>query len=161
MEGHRPLVCEVQALVAPTPHANPRRVASGLDSQRLALLLAVLERRAGVRLAEADVYASSVGGLRLAEPAVDLALCLAIASARADRGVRPDMVALGEVGLAGEVRLVAQTERRLAEAARLGVTSALLPHAYDGADHGLTLHRARDVRTALGMGLDDSGPARP
>jgi DNA repair protein RadA/Sms len=160
MEGHRPLVCEVQALVAPSALANPRRVASGLDSQRLSLLLAVLERRAGVRLSDADVYASSVGGLRLSEPSVDLALCLAIASARSDRGVRRAMVALGEVGLAGELRLVAQTERRLAEAARLGLSTALLPHAYDGADHGLTLLRARDVRTALDTGLDGSGPVR-
>jgi DNA repair protein RadA/Sms len=161
MEGHRPLVCEVQALVAHSHLTNPRRVASGVDGQRLSLLLAVLERRAGVRLAESDVYASSVGGLRLVEPAVDLALCLAVASARSDRGVAPGLVALGEVGLAGELRLVAQTERRLAEAARLGLGRALLPHAYDGADHGLTLLRARDVRTALAMALEDGGPARP
>jgi hypothetical protein len=89
MEGHRPLVCEVQALVAHSHLANPRRVASGLDGQRLSLLVAVLERRAGVRLAESDVYASSVGGLRLVEPAVDLALCLAVASARPTAGWRP------------------------------------------------------------------------
>jgi DNA repair protein RadA/Sms len=120
-EGQRPLVCEVQALVAGTQLANPRRVASGLDGQRLALLLAVLERRAGVTVSDHDVYVSSVGGVRLTEPAVDLALCCAVASSRLDKPVKPGLVAIGEVGLAGEVRLVAQTERRLAEAARLGL----------------------------------------
>jgi DNA repair protein RadA/Sms len=161
MEGQRPLVCEVQALVAASALPNPRRVASGLDSQRLSLLLAVLERRAGIRLSDADVYVSSVGGLRLGEPSVDLALCLAIASARADVGVRAGMVALGEVGLAGELRLVAQTQRRLSEASRLGLGTALLPHAYDGPDYGLTLLRARDVHTALALGIDGGGPGRP
>jgi DNA repair protein RadA/Sms len=153
MEGHRPLVCEVQALVADSTLANPRRVASGLDSQRLSLLLAVLERRADVKVGGADVYVSSVGGLRLAEPSVDLALCLAVASAAAEKGLRPGMLALGEVGLAGELRLVAQTGRRLAETARLGLGSVLLPHAYDGADFGLELLRASDLRTALSLGL--------
>jgi DNA repair protein RadA/Sms len=160
LEGHRPLVCEVQALVAPSQLTNPRRVASGVDGQRLALLLAVLEQRAGVKVSNADVYASSVGGLRLVEPAVDLALCLAVASAAGDVPVGDRILALGEVGLAGELRLVAQTERRLAEAARLGLRGVLLPHAYDGADHGLRLLRARDLRTALARGFEAGGPAR-
>jgi DNA repair protein RadA/Sms len=153
LEGQRPLACEVQALVATTQLANPRRVASGLDAQRLALLLAVLERRAGVRVSDRDVYVSSVGGVRLTEPAVDLALCCAVASSQLDRPVSGGLVAIGEVGLAGEVRLVAQTERRLAEAARLGVQGALLPHAYDGEDFGLTIHRTTDLRRALELAL--------
>ncbi len=163
LEGQRPLLCEVQALVATSDLANPRRVASGLDSQRLSLLLAVLDRRAEVRTVHHDVYVSSVGGLRLVEPVVDLALCLAVASARLDLPVRAGMVALGEVGLAGEVRQVARIERRLAEAARLGLRSALLPHAYDGDDHGLRLLRVRDVLGALEHGLERPprvGPAQ-
>jgi DNA repair protein RadA/Sms len=153
LEGTRPLACEVQSLVADTTLANPRRVASGLDGQRLALLVAVLDRRADVVLRQHDVYASTVGGVRLTEPAVDLALCLAVASSRGDVPVARGVVALAEVGLAGDLRLVAQTERRLAEAARLGFSAALLPHAYDGPDFGLQVHRARDVAGALGAGL--------
>lgn len=153
LEGRRPLACEVQALTAPTQQANPRRVASGLDASRLNLLVAVLDRRTHVRVRDQEVYASSVGGVRLSEPAVDLALCLAIASIVDDRAVPRDLVALGEVGLAGELRLVAQTERRLAEASRLGFGRALLPAAYDGDAFGLRLLRARDLRQALAAGL--------
>ncbi|MEX0658625.1 MAG: DNA repair protein RadA [Egibacteraceae bacterium] len=153
LEGRRPLACEVQALTAPTSMVNPRRVASGLDASRLNLLVAVLARRTDVQVGAQEVYASSVGGVRLSEPAVDLALCLAIASSAADRAVPRDLVALGEVGLAGELRLVAQTERRLAEAARLGFDRVLLPAAYDGAASGLRLLRARDLRQALTAGL--------
>ena len=160
LEGRRPLACEIQGLVAETTLANPRRVASGLDAQRLSLLLAVLEQRAGVALANRDVYVSSVGGLRLTEPAVDLALCLAVASSRGNRPVPRDLVALGEVGLAGEVRLVARTEQRLAEASRLGFGSALLPAAYDGAAHGLELHRVGDLRRALAVALRGQDGAR-
>ncbi len=153
LEGRRPLACEVQALVAPTNLANPRRVASGLDAQRLALLVAVLQRRVALALGDRDVFASSVGGVRLAEPAVDLALCLAIASSRRDAPVPRDLVVLGEVGLAGELRRVAATERRLAEAQRLGFAGAVLPAAYDGPAYGLRLHRARDLRQAMLAGL--------
>ena len=153
LEGRRPLACEVQALVAPTALANPRRVASGIDAQRLSLLVAVLERRVGVPLSDRDVFVSSVGGVRLGEPAVDLALCLAIASSRRDAPVARRLVALGEVGLAGELRLVTQTERRLAEAARLGFGGALLPAAYDGPAFGLQLHRSRNLSEALAAGL--------
>lgn len=153
LEGRRPLACEVQALTAPTQQVNPRRVASGLDASRLNLLVAVLDRRTHVRVGDQEVYASSVGGVRLSEPAVDLALCLAIASSADDRAVARDLVALGEVGLAGELRLVGQTERRLAEASRLGFDRALLPAAYDGDAFGLRLLRARDLRQALAAGL--------
>ncbi|MGH8908733.1 MAG: DNA repair protein RadA [Egibacteraceae bacterium] len=154
LEGRRPLACEVQALVAPSGiPANPRRVASGLDSARLSLLVAVCHRRAAVSLSDQDVFASTVGGIRLVEPATDLALCLAIASSRCDRPVPRDLVVFGEVGLAGELRLVAQTERRLAEAARLGFRRALLATAYDGPDSGLELRRGRDLAEAIGVAL--------
>lgn len=153
LEGRRPLACEVQALVDPTSFPNPRRIASGFDSARLNLLVAVLGRRAGVALERHDVYVSSVGGVRLTEPAVDLALCLAVASSRQERPASRALVAIGEVGLAGELRLVTQTERRLAEAARLGFAEALLPAAYDGDGSGLRLHRARDLTQALAVGL--------
>ncbi len=153
LEGRRPLACEVQALVAGTNQVNPRRVASGLDAARLGLLVAVLDRRADVKLADRDVYASSVGGVRLTEPAVDLALCLALASARRDQAVPRDLVAVGEVGLAGELRLVTQTERRLAEAARLGFGRALVPAAYAGGDAGLRVDRVPSLARALEDGL--------
>jgi len=153
LEGRRPLACEVQALVAPTSLANPRRVASGLDSARLSLLVAVCERRAGLGLADRDVFASTVGGIRLVEPAADLALCLAIASSRRDHPLSRDVVALGEIGLAGEVRLVAQTERRLSEAARLGFRRALVPAAYDGPRFGLALRRVGDLVEAMSAAL--------
>lgn len=156
LEGRRPLACEVQALVSSTTLTNPRRVASGLDSQRLSLLVAVLERRASVPLGTCDVYTSSVGGVRLSEPAVDLALCLAIASSRLDVAVGAGLVALGEVGLAGELRLVAQTQRRLSEAARLGFGGAVVPAAYDGPAYGLQLQRARNLAGALKQGLPGS-----
>jgi DNA repair protein RadA/Sms len=149
IEGRRPLACEVQALVAPSSLANPRRVASGLDSARLSLLVAVCERRAGLGVANQDVFASTIGGIRLLEPATDLALCLAVASSRRDQPVPRDLVVLGEVGLAGELRLVAQTERRLSEAARLGFRRALLPAAYDGPGFGLALRRAGDLVEAM------------
>ena len=153
LEGRRPLACEVQALVANTQLTNPRRVASGLDSQRLNLLIAVLERRAGIDLSSRDVYASSVGGVRLSEPAVDLALCFAVASSRLEVPVPSGTILVGEVGLAGELRLVAQTQRRLSEAARLGFRSAVVPAAYDGPASGLRLQRARDLPNALDLGL--------
>lgn len=159
LEGRRPLACEVQALVDDSPLTNPRRVASGLDGQRLNLLVAVLNRRGKVNLRNHDVYASSVGGVRLTEPAVDLALCLAIASSAANAPTPRGLVALGEVGLAGELRLVAQVQRRLAEAARLGFTGALVPAAYDGPAYGLQLQRARDLQGALDAGLTALRPA--
>lgn len=153
LEGARPLACEVQALVDSSRLTNPRRVGSGVDTQRLALLLAVLQRRAELGVSECDVYVSSVGGVRLSEPAVDLAVCLALASSRSDRPVARGLVAIGEVGLAGEVRLAAGTGRRLSEASRLGFETAVLSAAYDGPAHGLHLLGVRDLKRALGVGL--------
>ncbi|HEY0499444.1 MAG TPA: DNA repair protein RadA [Kutzneria sp.] len=127
MEGKRPLLAEVQALVAKTGLPAPRRAVSDLDSARLAMILAVLERRGRVRLTDQDVFSAAVGGMRITEPAADLAIALAVASAAVDAALPADVVAVGEVGLAGEIRRVTGVGRRLAEAARLGFTRALVP----------------------------------
>ncbi|HEY3747844.1 MAG TPA: DNA repair protein RadA [Pseudonocardiaceae bacterium] len=127
MEGKRPLLSEVQALVSKSYLPSPRRAVSGLDSARVAMTLAVLEKRGRMRLGEQDVYAATVGGMRVIEPAADLALTLAVASAHQDTPLPADLVVIGEVGLAGEVRRVPNVARRLAEAARLGFHRALVP----------------------------------
>ncbi|HWD44001.1 MAG TPA: DNA repair protein RadA [Actinomycetota bacterium] len=127
LEGRRPLVTEIQALVVPTGVAVPRRTAQGLDAARLAILVAVLDRRARISLAGNDVFAATAGGVRITEPAADLAVCLALASSARDRQVPPDLITFGEIGLGGEVRPVPQLPRRLAEAARLGFRRALVP----------------------------------
>lgn len=127
MEGYRPLLVEVQALVTKTNLPAPRRSVSGLDANRLALLVAVLANRTGTTLANSDVYLSAVGGVRISEPGADLAVCLALASAAEGRALPHDLVAIGEVGLGGELRQVAHTVRRLAEASRLGFTRAVIP----------------------------------
>jgi len=127
LEGKRPLVTEVQALLVATTAPSPRRTTSGLDSSRVAMILAVLEKRAGVPVRQADCYASTVGGVRLSEPASDLAIALAMASSVSDRALPPGTVAMGEVGLAGEIRAVTGIPRRLAEAARLGFRGAVVP----------------------------------
>jgi DNA repair protein RadA/Sms len=150
MEGARCLLVEVQALVVPCPGAGGplRRSASGFDSARLALLLAVLERRAGLALWQSEVYVSVAGGARIAEPGADLAVCLALASAATDVALPSDLVALGEVGLGGEIRQVANTPRRLSEAARLGFGRAAVP---EGAPEGgpLLLERFSTVSGAV------------
>jgi DNA repair protein RadA/Sms len=133
VEGKRPLLAEVQALVAGKDIPSPRRAVSGLDSSRVAMVLAVLDRRARIRLSDADVFTATVGGMRMTEPAADLAVALAVASAKTDRPLPAGLVVLGELGLTGEIRRIAGLERRLAEAARLGFTAALIP-----ADSGLT-----------------------
>jgi DNA repair protein RadA/Sms len=127
LEGTRPLLVEVQALVAPAGYGTPARRASGVDPTRLALLLAVLGRRAGVGLGSHDVYANLAGGLSIAEPGLDLAVALALASSMRDRPVDRDTVAMGEVGLLGELRPVSGLDRRLREAARLGFQRAVVP----------------------------------
>ena len=127
VEGTRPLLVEVQALVAPTPYQPPRRTADSVDIKRIQLLLAVLEKRVKLPLGAADVYVKVAGGIRLDEPAADLALSVAMASSFANRLPRPHMVVCGEVGLSGEVRAVSQAELRIAEARRLGFQAALLP----------------------------------
>jgi len=120
VEGKRPLIAEVQALVVKTSAPQPRRVTNGVDSSRVAMLLAVLERRAGLRLSEMDVYVSTVGGVRLSEPAADLAIAVAIASAVKDQPIAHNLVAFGEISLAGEIRKVSNDKIRSTEANRLG-----------------------------------------
>ncbi|GGT21241.1 DNA repair protein RadA [Nonomuraea spiralis] len=127
VEGTRPLPAEVQALVARTEAQQPRRTSSGLDTYRVQMILAVLERRLNARLGGCDVFTATVGGIKLADPAVDLAVMLAVASAAGDKPLPPGLVALGEVGLAGELRPVKDVRRRLTEASRLGFKRALVP----------------------------------
>ena len=127
LEGTRPLLLEVQALVAPAGYGTARRTAIGFDDGRLALLLAVLARRGGIDVLGMDVYLNVTGGMRIGEPAADLAVVLALASSRLDVALPPDAVAVGEVGLGGEVRRVGRVEARVQEAARLGFRRALIP----------------------------------
>ncbi len=150
MEGSRPLLAEVQALVAGSSGGgSPRRAVSGLDAQRVAMVNAVVERRGGVKLADADVFAASVGGVRIAEPAADLALALAIASASRDRALPAGMIALGEVGLSGEIRRVGGTGRRLAEAARQGYRVAFVPEDAGPPPPGMRLVEVPDLGSAF------------
>ena len=151
--GSRPLLVEVQALVGETAYATPRRLAANLDPARLAMVLAVLERRAGLNLGTFDVYASVAGGLRVQEPATDLGLALAIASAFRSAQLGADTVAFGELGLSGEVRPVAQRARRIAEARRLGFDSVLAPPADDARNAGRGVTEVRDVAAAIRAAL--------
>jgi DNA repair protein RadA/Sms len=133
VDGARPVLVEVQALVAAREDGG-RRVATGVDANRLSMLLAVLERHGGVDTRRADVYASLAGGLRVAEPGVDLAVLVAVAGVATDRVVRPRTVLIGEVGLGGEVRGVAHAALRVAEAVRLGFTRVVGPASVPAAD---------------------------
>jgi DNA repair protein RadA/Sms len=152
IEGQRPLLVELQALTnSVSGGAPPRRSAQGVDSGRLALLLAVLERRARISLAGHEVYASVVGGVKLAEPGADLGLCLALVSAVVNKPLPADLVVIGEVGLAGEVRQVAQVGRRLAEAARLGFTRAIVPASASAKVDGIRVEGAATLTEALAL----------
>jgi len=149
-EGARPLAVEVQALSVETPYPVPRRTASGFDLGRLHLLLAVLQRRAGMHFGKSDVYVNAVGGVRLAEPAVDLAVALAIAASVRNRSLPPGCVAIGEVGLGGEIRRVRRLDQRLAEAQALGITSAILPASQaSSVPAGMRCHAAASLSEAL------------
>lgn len=132
LEGRRPLLSEVQALVTPTSSERPRRTTSGIDSARVSMILAVLQQHAGIRLHNQDVFVSSVGGARLTEPSNDVAIALAIASAWRGRPLQRNVVAIGELGLSGELRRVRDVDVRLAEAARMGFRSALTPASSPG-----------------------------
>jgi DNA repair protein RadA/Sms len=150
LEGQRPLLVEVQAL---TNKVNsgvpPRRSAQGTDPGRLALLLAVLERRARLPMGQHEVFTSAVGGVRLTEPGADLPLCLALVSALLHQPLPPDLVVFGEVGLAGELRQVAHASRRLAEAARMGFTRAIVPANSPTDTSGIQVVRVGTVTEAL------------
>jgi DNA repair protein RadA/Sms len=149
-EGTRTLLVEIQALVAPAGYGTARRTSLGIDDARLALLLAVLDRRGGVDLVSRDVYANVAGGIRVSEPGADLALALALASSRLDRPVAADAAACGEVGLGGEVRRVSRLDLRVAEAARLGFRRVLVPQGAElSAPRGAELVRVADVAEAV------------
>ena len=154
LEGRRPLVTEVQALLAATTAPSPRRTTSGLDSSRVAMILAVLDKRAGVSVRQADCYASTVGGVRLSEPASDLAIALAMASSVSERALPQGTVAMGEVGLAGEIRAVTGIPRRLAEAARLGFRKAVVPAGSLGSGpmpQDMLVIEVSDIRRAVSL----------
>ena len=156
LEGTRPLLVEVQGLVAPGSYGSPRRTASGIDTNRLALLIAVLGRRAGVGLASHDVYANLAGGLTLADPGLDLPLALALASSLRDKPVPADLVAIGEVGLLGELRPVPGLARRLREAARLGFRTAIVPRSRTGDApeiKGMEVLAVANLREAIGRAI--------
>lgn len=146
MEGNRPLLVEIQALVNPTHFGYPKRTASGFDLNRLTLLIAVLEKRTKLNLSDKDVFINVVGGLRLVDPAADLAVCMAIASASAERTLAEDIVVFGEVGLGGEVRRVASVAQRIKEAKKLGFKRAIAPVSKDA---GAFIEPIRDIRDGL------------
>jgi DNA repair protein RadA/Sms len=149
IEGHRPLLVEVQALVAGSSLAEPRRSSTGLDRGRVSMLLAVLTKRTELDLGKVDVYALAAGGVRVTEPAADLGLALAITSAASGRPVPARLVACGEIGLGGEVRSVTSLERRLSEAARLGFTRAVVPASAPDPPAGIAPVRVRSLAEAI------------
>ena len=159
LEGRRPMPTEVQALVAPTGAGSPRRTTSGVDHARVAMLLAVLQARLGADCSGADVYVSTVGGARTTEPAIDLAMAVAIVSSLKGVPPRAQMVAVGEIGLTGEVRACTGLPRRLQEAARLGFTSALVPA--QGAEElrapsGITVYTISDLAAAIRVAFEQT-----
>ena len=156
MEGTRPVLAEVQALVAKTSFNVPRRTAVGFDFNRAALLLAVAEKRGGLKLSLFDAYINVIGGLRLDEPGADLPVILAVASSYRDRPIADELVAMGEVGLTGEIRSVSHMNQRLSEIARLGFKTCILPKS--GSEKldvpaGLTVYRVRNIREAIEVAL--------
>jgi len=163
MEGTRPLLVELQGLTSRTNFGNPRRTPNGLDLNRLLLVVAVLTRRLGLDLSEQDVFASVVGGLRVDEPAADLALAAAIASSLKDQPVRADTVLIGEIGLSGELRMVGQIIPRLREAAQLGFKTAVVPrriHKGEPWPDGIRVVEARSLREALLHAMVAEGDGR-
>jgi DNA repair protein RadA/Sms len=170
LEGRRPLVAEVQALTVDSQIPSPRRTTSGLETSRVSMMLAVLEQRGRISaLGKRDIYSATVGGVKLSEPAADLAVALALASAASDTPLPKNLVAVGEVGLAGEVRRVTGVQRRLAEAARLGFTHALVPADPGRIPPGMRVREVADIGEALAVlparaarpGKIESGAAEP
>ncbi len=160
MEGTRPLLVEIQALASTTSFGQPRRTTNGVDFNRLLLITAVLSRRVGIQLYDQDVFVNVVGGLQLEEPAVDLAVAVAIASSTQDRPVAADLALVGEVGLSGELRSVGQLEARLNEAIKLGFKRCIVPRSirYEPpARDGLTVIGARSVQEAVQIALRQIG----
>ena len=174
LEGTRPVLSEIQALAATTTFGQPRRMATGVDYNRMLLMIAVLERSAGIALYNRDVYVNAVGGLRLNEPANDLAMATAIASAATGRPLREGFCVIGEIGLTGEIRSVSQLERRASECGKMGFTHILVPRdAVKGLQppQGTQWVGVRDIVQVLGLALqpvhrqnpsEESGkPAQP
>ncbi len=158
MEGTRPILVEVQALTSYTNNPQPRRTANGFDPNRLTMLIAVLGKRVGLPLFNQDIYVNVVGGLRITEPAADLAVATAIASSFRNQRVDPELALVGEIGLSGELRSVSQLERRLGEAAKLGFGRALYPNpAKAPIVHGVQLDSVRSVHDAIRMALVGEG----
>lgn len=153
MEGSRPILVEIQALVNPTSYGYPKRTASGIDLNRVNLLIAMLEKRTKLKLADKDIYVNVVGGIRLSEPAADLAVCMAIASATKGMQLKKNAVVFGEVGLSGEVRHVPFAEKRIAEAKKMGFETAIGPQVRTGRAPAL-LTAVKDVRSALNTFLE-------
>jgi DNA repair protein RadA/Sms len=156
MEGTRPLLIEIQGLTSPAAYGTPRRTPNGVDLYRLLLISAVLTRRAGLRVAEEDIFLNVVGGIRIDEPAADLAMAVAIASSMKDRPVAADLVLIGEIGLSGELRAVSQTNARLREAAALGFRRAIVPKTVrrgEGPPKGIEIIPCRSLREAIASAL--------
>ena len=156
MEGTRPVLAEVQALVAKTTSNVPRRASDGFDFNRAVLLMAVAEKRAGLKLSVFDTYINVIGGLRLDEPGADLSVALAVASSYRDVPVPDDLAAIGEIGLTGEIRSVSHMNQRLGEVARLGFRKCIIPRG--GSEkleipQGLTVYRVKNLREAIETAL--------
>ena len=161
MEGTRPLLVEIQGLTSPTSLGNPRRTPNGIDLNRLLLISAVLTRRMGLHLGEQDIFVNVIGGLRITEPAADLAVAAAVASSIKDVPIKADTVMIGEVGLSGELRMVGQMGTRLREAAKLGFRHAIVPkriqHSGEPWPEGIRVLEARSLRDALALAFTDKG----
>jgi DNA repair protein RadA/Sms len=155
LEGSRPLLVEIQALTSPTSFGLPRRTANGVDFGRLLMIIAVLARRIGLKLGNQDIITNVTGGFNIGEPGADLGIALAIASSSRDVGVDPQLVAVGEVGLSGELRVVSQMDRRVAEAARLGFKRCLVPKTSAGitSPKDIELMSVSTLREAISVGL--------
>jgi len=154
LEGTRPLLLEIQALVAQSDLAMPRRVATGVDPKRLAMIVAVLARHAGIGLGQADVFVNVAGGVRIDEPGADLAIALAIASAAKRAPVKAGIAAFGEIGLTGRLRPATQAERRLEECAKLGVRAVVAPSGTEAKAGKIPMAQAETLRHAIKAGLD-------
>jgi DNA repair protein RadA/Sms len=156
MEGTRPLLVEMQALTSPTSFGNPRRTPNGVDLNRLLLISAVLSKRVGLRLHEQDIFINVIGGLKVTEPASDLAMAMAMASSYFDTTVPADLAIMGEVGLSGEIRAVSQLAMRLNEAAKIGFKRALVPkmrRKVEDLPPGLELVQARNIVEAMNVAV--------
>ena len=149
LEGSRPLLCEIQSLLCPTAFGSPRRTAIGLDYNRLNVLLAVLERKARLKLSDQDVYCDIAGSLRVLDRGADLATAMCLASSVLEKPIPEQTVLIGEVGLTGEIRPASQLETRLKEAVRLGYTTALIPARSKVGEVGMKLVRVSDVSEAI------------